>query len=133
MQNQILTKQFFVPEKYFFLRVEVSEISNHYSIFLKRTNVSKKIKKSKSKIRLKLWFHLKKCIVVIGKSILSTFEKNVFFVETTLRAGGPPLILLHNTNEIMDVGWLITKDPNVQTEICKGVFRSSGLPVYDQN
>ena len=46
MQNHILTKQNFVPEKYFFLRVEVSEISKDYTIFLKRTNMSKISKKT---------------------------------------------------------------------------------------
>ena len=46
MQNQILTKQNFVPEKIFFLRVEVSEISKDYTIFLNITNMSKIFKKT---------------------------------------------------------------------------------------
>ena len=48
MQNDILTKQNFLPEKCFFLRVEVSEISKQYTIFLKRTNMSRFSKNLKS-------------------------------------------------------------------------------------
>ena len=48
MQNDILTKQNFLPEKVFFLRVEVSEISKQYTIFLKRTNMSRFSKNLKS-------------------------------------------------------------------------------------
>ena len=78
MQNHILTKQNFVPEKIFFLRVEVSEISKQYSIFLKRTNMSEFSKNLKSKIRSKLWFRPKNAFLAIGKSILSTFGKMIF-------------------------------------------------------
>ena len=46
MQNRILTRQIFVPENIFFFSNLTSEISKDYTIFLKRTNMSKISKKT---------------------------------------------------------------------------------------
>ena len=73
------------------LRVVVSEISNHYTILLKTNQRVKNFQKFKIGSSFKNVISPEEIHFSDRKIDSEHFQNNYFFVETTLRSGGPPL------------------------------------------